>query len=57
MVIKILCENSELIKTLASGSIKLRAAGSPVPLLSPVVESNLVVNWLIRFLRFELVSA
>jgi len=26
-------------------------------LLSPVVASNLVVNWFIRFLRFELVSA
>ena len=57
MVIKVLGKNSEPDQALANESIKLGGADSWVPLLSPVVASNLVVSWFIRFLRFELVLA
>jgi CBS-domain-containing membrane protein len=45
------------VRKVASLLIKHRIGAVPVPLLSPVVASNLVVSWFIRFLRFELVSA
>ncbi len=57
MVVEAFLRIPSLTKTLTSESAKLGATGDRVPLLSLVAMSNFVVNWLIRFLRFELVSA